>query len=108
MPHPETFFIKPAQGLRIADPKTGDYLPEGGRLCPRSGYWLRRLKDCDVVESAGFCPPVASGSLFPPVEDQKSPLPAEKASPSLPEEQTSALSEMSAKQAIPKKIKEAQ
>ena len=63
MPHPDTFFIKPAPNmsadpdpatgerpcLRIPDPKTGDYLPEGGVLMPRSGYWIRRLKDGDVV-----------------------------------------------------------
>lgn len=50
MPHPDTFFIKPAEGLRIADPKTGDYLPAGGMLMPRSGFWIRRLKDGDVIE----------------------------------------------------------
>ena len=50
MPHPETFFIRPAPGLQIADPQTGDYLPEGGSLMPRSGFWLRRLKDGDVIE----------------------------------------------------------
>ena len=49
MPHPDTFFIKPAAGLRIADPSTGEYLPEGGMLMPRSGFWLRRLKDGDVI-----------------------------------------------------------
>ncbi|MDR2051137.1 MAG: DUF2635 domain-containing protein [Deltaproteobacteria bacterium] len=52
MPHPETFFIKPAQGIRMADPKSGDYLPESGALMPRSGFWLRRLKDGDVILSA--------------------------------------------------------
>ena len=49
MPHPTTFFIRPKEGLRIADPKTGEYLPESGMLMPRSGFWLRRLKDGDVV-----------------------------------------------------------
>lgn len=51
MPHPTTFFIRPAPGLRIADPKTGDYLPEAGLLMPRSSFWLRRLKDGDVIEA---------------------------------------------------------
>lgn len=50
MAHPQSFFIKPAPGLRIADPKTGVYLPENGALMPRSGFWLRRLKDGDVIE----------------------------------------------------------
>jgi len=49
MPHPNTFFVKPASGFRITDPQAGDYLPEGGRLVPRNGYWLRRVKDGDVV-----------------------------------------------------------
>jgi len=50
--HPSTFFIRPAPGLRIADPATGNYLPEGGALMPRSGFWLRRLKDGDVIAAA--------------------------------------------------------
>lgn len=50
MKHPENFLIKPAPGLRIADPKTGVYLPEKGAVMPRNAFWLRRLKDGDVVE----------------------------------------------------------
>jgi hypothetical protein len=52
MPHPTDVFVRPAPGLRIADPQTGDYLPESGALVPRSGFWLRRLKDGDVVAVA--------------------------------------------------------
>ena len=66
MPHPDTFFIKPAEGLRIADPKTGDYLPEGGMLMLRSGFWIRRLKDGDVIEvKQGVSAPVTSQSGQP-------------------------------------------
>lgn len=50
MSHPNTFFIKPAPGRRLADPVTGAYLPEDGALMSRSGFWLRRLKDGDVIE----------------------------------------------------------
>ena len=50
MQHPKTFFIKPAHGLRISDPISGGDLPEAGAYMPRSGFWLRRLKDGDVVE----------------------------------------------------------
>jgi len=57
MPHPVSFFIKPATGLNIPDPETGAYLPEGGMLMPRSGYWLRRLKDGDVIEVKQASPP---------------------------------------------------
>ena len=52
MAHPTTFFIRPKEGLRIADPQTGAYLPKEGALMPRSGFWLRRLKDGDVLESS--------------------------------------------------------
>lgn len=66
MPHPTTFFIRPKEGLRIADPKTGEYLPESGMLMPRSGFWLRRLKDGDVVEvKQGASAPAASQTVTP-------------------------------------------
>lgn len=47
---PSLFFIRPRKGLKIADPTTGQYLPEEGQLMPRSGFWLRRLDDGDVEE----------------------------------------------------------
>jgi hypothetical protein len=50
MPHPTEFCIRPRAGIRIADPKTGEYLPEKGATMPRSGFWLRRLKEGDVIE----------------------------------------------------------
>jgi hypothetical protein len=53
MPHPRTIFVRPAPGIRIADPQTGDYLPERGATVPRSGFWLRRLEDGDVTEGPG-------------------------------------------------------
>lgn len=58
--HPTMFFIRPAKNIRIADPKTGDYLPESGAYLPRSGFWLRRLKDGDVIDCSEHhvpCPP---------------------------------------------------
>ena len=62
MSHSDTFFIKPALGIRVPDPATGEYLPEGGLLMPRSGYWLRRLKDGDVVEVAQSANPAPGKS----------------------------------------------
>ena len=56
MPHPVSFFVKPAPGLRIADPQTGEYLPETGAVMPRSGFWLRRLADGDIVEAKPAAP----------------------------------------------------
>jgi len=55
--HATRFFIKPAPGIRIADPLTGAYLPEEGMLVPRSGFWLRRVRCGDVVESGLSSPP---------------------------------------------------
>jgi len=42
-------FVKPAQGLSIRDPDLKDLLPEKGREVPDSPYWIRRLRDGDVV-----------------------------------------------------------
>ncbi|MDR1946640.1 MAG: DUF2635 domain-containing protein [Desulfovibrio sp.] len=56
MTHPTTVFIRPAPGLVIADPQTGDYLPEKGAIMPRSAFWLRRMKDGDVLEGPAATP----------------------------------------------------
>ena len=66
MPHPTTFKIRPQNGLRIADPKTGEYLPADGMVMPRSGFWLRRLKDGDVVEVAQGTPAKSKGKADSP------------------------------------------
>lgn len=44
-------YIKPAPGLKVRDPRNGEHLPETGAEKPRTRYWLRRLKDNDVVET---------------------------------------------------------
>lgn len=64
-PHPTSFFLKPAPDPNAeANPLTGErprlkipipgpereYLPDSGLLVPRNGYWLRRVKDRDVIE----------------------------------------------------------
>ncbi len=51
MPHPTSFFLRPSPGIRVADPVTGQYLPDAGALMPRSAFWLRRLADGDVQEA---------------------------------------------------------
>jgi hypothetical protein len=63
--HPTRFYIKPAPGLRIADPQSGEYLPDAGALMPRSGFWLRRLADGDVVDGSA------------PEDDKKAKLPGD-------------------------------
>ncbi len=42
-------FIKPAPGLVIPDPDRRDLLPAEGRAVPHSDFWLRRLRDGDVL-----------------------------------------------------------
>lgn len=46
-----TLTIKPAKGVRVRDPDTGEHLDAAGATVPRNRYWLRRLKDGDVVET---------------------------------------------------------
>jgi len=47
-----TIFIKPARrDLVVRDPATAEALPAEGALRPRSSYWMRRLRDGDVVEA---------------------------------------------------------
>jgi len=47
----QTFTIKPAKGVQVRDPATGEHLDPSGATVPRNRYWLRRLKDGDVVEA---------------------------------------------------------
>lgn len=41
--------IKPVSGLTIRDPETYKPLAAEGEVKPRNAFWLRRLKDGDVV-----------------------------------------------------------
>lgn len=42
-------FATPAPGKRVLDPATREPLPAGGKLVPETSYWLRRLRDGDIV-----------------------------------------------------------
>ena len=46
----ESFYLRPAAGLRVLDLETREPLPEEGAQKPKTVYWLRRLRDGDVVE----------------------------------------------------------
>jgi hypothetical protein len=84
--HPTSFHIKPAPGLRIADPQSGEYLPEAGALMPRSAFWLRRLADGDVVEgSAPLCRDASSGFAFCSGHAPQECTPVAKSAPSSPD-----------------------
>jgi len=47
----KTLFLKPAKGLTVRDPISGQPLAADGETKPATQYWQRRLKDGDVIES---------------------------------------------------------
>lgn len=52
-------FVKPKDGLVVRDPATKRALPAEGAEVPETGYWMRRLRDGDVVESTPAAPAAA-------------------------------------------------
>jgi hypothetical protein len=44
-----TRFLKPAAGLIVRDPATGQPLAQDGEAKPDTTYWRRRLRDGDVL-----------------------------------------------------------
>lgn len=47
----QTMNLKPASAqVTVRDPRTGRALAKGGEKKPRNTYWLRRLRDGDVVD----------------------------------------------------------
>lgn len=55
-------FVKPAPGLVIPDPDRNDVLPPEGREVPASDFWLRRLRDGDVVSAEAPAAPATQGA----------------------------------------------
>ncbi|WP_336844981.1 DUF2635 domain-containing protein [Providencia rettgeri] len=43
-------YIKPVSGVTVRDPETYQPLAAEGEVKPRNAFWLRRLKDGDVVQ----------------------------------------------------------
>lgn len=43
-------FVKPAAGRAVRDPVKGTLLPEDGAEVPESMFWIKRLRDGDVVK----------------------------------------------------------
>lgn len=44
-------FVKAKNGIIIRDPITKAPVPGTGREVPESGYWMRRLRDGDIVKA---------------------------------------------------------
>ncbi|MDD9911655.1 MAG: DUF2635 domain-containing protein [Alphaproteobacteria bacterium] len=45
-----TLFVRPARKkLKVRNPETGQHLPAEGMHVTQSTYWLRRIKDGDVL-----------------------------------------------------------
>lgn len=44
-------FIKPVAGRTVRDPETLEKLHEDGEVKPKNGFWLKRLKQGDVIET---------------------------------------------------------
>ncbi|WP_225548136.1 DUF2635 domain-containing protein [Chromobacterium violaceum] len=55
-------YVKPKDGFAIRDPDLLDLLPAAGREVPDSDYWLRRLRDGDVVQATADAALEAAGS----------------------------------------------
>lgn len=45
----EPIFVKPREGVKVADPVAKDFLPSEGREVQASIYWLRRIDDGDAI-----------------------------------------------------------
>lgn len=64
-----SMFVVPAAGLTVLDPDTRKPLDAAGGYVPRTTYWLRRVREGDVVEMAaepgkpGVKPVAAKASL---------------------------------------------
>ncbi|WP_227459313.1 DUF2635 domain-containing protein [Cupriavidus pauculus] len=42
--------VKPAEGLKVRDPVTKQFIDDAHEIDPTDFYWNRRLRDGDVVE----------------------------------------------------------
>lgn len=57
-----SMFVTPAPGLMVLDPASRQPLPADGAHVPRTTYWLRRLREGDVIEQV---PPHMHPALRP-------------------------------------------
>jgi hypothetical protein len=48
---PDKIIVKPADGKKVKDPATMQFIPDEGKTVDNISYWHRRAKDGDVVIS---------------------------------------------------------
>lgn len=66
-------FVKPKEGYSIRDPYKKDLIPAEGREVPDADfYWVRLLKDGDVVRATPPMPPASSKRTPQPSRDTAS------------------------------------
>lgn len=51
-------YVRPAPGIKLRDPDLLDFLPDEGREVPNTDFWIRRLRDGDVISG----PPEAANN----------------------------------------------
>ena len=62
-------FVKPKEGLKILRPDTRKPLAACGEYVPKVSFWLRRVKDGDVI----LCEEAVKKKSVEPVEEIKKP-----------------------------------
>lgn len=60
-------FVKPAPDRFVRDPESKRLLPDDGAEVPQAGYWMRRLRDGDVIPAT----PAASAAPAAPAAPAK-------------------------------------
>lgn len=71
--------VKAAPGRLVRDPYTHAQLPPEGRNVSKTSYWLRRVRDGDVIEIDGERP--APEPVEPVEEDDATETPPEPKKP---------------------------
>lgn len=62
-------FVKPADGVMVRDPAHYRPLPVEGAEVSESTYWMRRLRDGDVVQAEAAPEPAADPADEPAADD---------------------------------------
>jgi len=54
-------FVRPKNGILLHMPGTDSYLPKEGHMVDKNSFWIRRLRDGDVME--GIFPQVKNTNV---------------------------------------------